>query len=175
MANSPEWNDATIIAGVAGQTFTGTGTLAIPRPLTSGAVAGRTTTLLPDTKLAAITWVRTHPDLPVGVSVGGGVPDDLTGLLPWVACFRPPSPAPMLPTRWDRAALNWQIWAPTEQDAHDTAVAVQAILHAAPGHTTAGTVIQAVTDMGGLGQVHDSGYPDLSRQTFTVIMTARNA
>ena len=131
--------------------------------------------MLPDTKLAVVTWIRAHPDLPAGVTVAGAAPDDLASSLPLVAVFRPPGPPPMHWARWDRALINVQVWAVTEKTARDVAASVAAILHEAPGNTVADVVIQAVTDLTGIGDAPDPDLPDLSRQVLTVTVTARAA
>lgn len=131
---------------------------------------------LPDTKLAAITWIRGHAGLPAGVTVSGAVPDDLTSSLPLAVVFRPNSPPAMHYARWDRAALNVQVWAATEKSARDAASAVYDVLHAAIGVSVSGVVLRvADQDITGIGELPDPGYPDLYRQAFTVSATARNA
>jgi hypothetical protein len=131
--------------------------------------------LLPDTKLAVVTYLAAHADLPGSVTVAGATNDDLSGRVPFVAVYRVPSPPPLMWAAWDTATLNIQVWAATEQAARDTAATVHAILHTLPGCTSASVVVQAVTDVTGLGQNPDPGLPDLHRYQFTVQVKARTA
>lgn len=128
---------------------------------------------LPDTKLAVTTWLAAHTGLPTGVTVAGATTDTLASDVPYVAVYRPPSPPPAMWARWDVALINVQAWAATEAEARSVAADAHSVLHLLPGHSSAGVHVMEVTDVTGIGQVPDPGYPDLHRQVFTVRVKAR--
>jgi len=134
---------------------------------------------LPDLKLAAITWIRGHTDLPATVTVAGATIDTLQDVVtntgPYVAVYRPPGGQPGFWAYTDTCMINVQVWAVTESDARDTGALIHAILHTAPGNTAAGVWIASVDDVTGLGEAHDPGVPDLYRQILTVRMSGHAA
>jgi len=129
-------------------------------------------TSLPDTKHAVITYLRqTFPT----TSIYGGVPDDLTQVVPAVIVYRPPGPAPMEKHRWDTAAINIQVYAGNEAAAFALCSSVESALIDAEGKViaTPPTVFNKISVMTGVGENHDPNLPDFYRYTCTMIVRAR--